>query len=178
MKIFLHLILTIFPALLFSLPENTFIDWKADYKLMWDDFKAPPDKNSPNAAETSTAIKFDFSYDGSNLKYHITCQFDKNKSWGRVKIDYILSHEQGHFDIAEIFARKLNKSLKEYTVGNVGNLNKEVNKIYDNTMHQLHNMQVAYDTETNFSINKARQEEWLKKISSELKDLEAYANYR
>ena len=77
--------------------------------------KQSTDSNSPNAALTGTNIKFDFSYSSeTGFKYHITCQFDKNSSWGRVKTDYILSHEQGHFDIAEIYTRKLCKAFREY----------------------------------------------------------------
>jgi hypothetical protein len=178
MKPCLCTLFMIFPFLLYSLIENAFIDWEANRKLKWEDFKAAPDKNSPNAAETSSAIKFDYSYNGSELKYHISCQFDKNKSWGRVKTDYILSHEQGHFDITEIFARKLNKSLKEYKVGKLSDLTKDVNRMYENSMQQLHKMQTEYDSDTNNSINKTRQEEWINKIESELKVLETYAGYR
>jgi hypothetical protein len=174
MKIFFQFFLIAFP--LFSLPGKSFIDWSPTQKLTWEDFKAPPDMNCRNAALTASAIQFNFTYDGQ-LKYTITCQFDKNKSWGKVKTDYILSHEQGHFDITEIFARKLNKSLAEYTVGNVKSLNKDLNKIYESTMHQLNNMQNVYDSETNFSINKEKQAEWLEKINKELKDLNNYANY-
>ena len=177
MKIFLHSMLALLLPILLPPQHNTLIDWSAAYRLQWDDFKASPDKSSPNAALTSTAIKFDFSYNGRALDYHISCQFDKTQSWGRVKNDYILSHEQGHFDIAEIYARKLNKLLKEYTVTNVNRLSKEVNKLYENTMRQLHDMQVKYDAETNFSINTEKQNEWLKKISLELKELETYADY-
>jgi hypothetical protein len=177
MRTSLNILFTIIPFLVFSISENSVIEWDANHKLKWEDFKAAPDKNSPNAAETSSTIKFDYSYNGKELKYHINCQFDKNKSWGRVKTDYILSHEQGHFDITEIFARKLNKSMKEYSIGKLGDLTKDVTRIYENSMNQLHNMQVAYDSETNNSINKIKQEEWIKKIDTELRELEAYAVY-
>jgi uncharacterized protein DUF922 len=174
MKVILQFLLITFP--LFSFTGKEFIDWNTDRKLTWDDFKAAPDMNSRNAALTASAIQFNFTYDGQ-LKYSITCQFNKNKSWGKVKTDYILSHEQGHFDITEIFARTLNKSLKEYTIDNIKTLSRDLNKIYENTMHQLNKMQNTYDNETNFSINKEKQEEWLVKISKELKELNAYANY-
>jgi hypothetical protein len=157
--------------------NNSLIDWSADRKLTWDDFKATPDVNSPNAALTGTNIKFDFSYSSTDgFKYHITCQFDKNSSWGRIKTDYILSHEQGHFDIAEIYARRLNEALKEYKP-DVGKANKEVNKIYEKVMHELSAAQALYDRETNFSINKEEQARWLIKIRDELKSYEAYAYY-
>jgi len=44
------------------------------------------------------------------------------------KTDYLLNHEQRHFDIAEIFARKLRKELEEYTF-NKNNL-KEIENLY------------------------------------------------
>ena len=94
-----------------------------------------------------------------------------------MKNDYILSHEQGHFDIAEIHARLLNKQLKVYSVNDISKVSKEVNKIYEKTMDQLREMQNVYDSETNFSIKTAKQQEWLKKISEELKELEPYAAY-
>lgn len=38
-------------------------------------------------------------------------------------------------------------------------------------------MQNTYDLETNHSINKEKQAEWLQKISRELKSLEEFADY-
>ncbi len=169
----------VYILLLVSYPvkqDNSLIDWNAGRRLTWNDFRANPDKNFPVAALTSTNIKIDFGYYNETLQYHIRCRFDKNKSWGRVRNDYILSHEQAHFDIAEIYARKLNKVLQSYKP-NEDNLSKEVNKIYDNIMKEYYDEQEAYDTETNFSINHAKQEEWFKKINIELKDLKDYANY-
>ncbi len=176
MKLFSHLLLITFLCS-FETHSNSLIDWSADRRLSWSDFKARPDSNSPNAALTGTNIKFDFSYNSeTGFKYHITCQFDKNSSWGRVKTDYILSHEQGHFDIAEIYTRKLCKAFREYKP-DVEKANKEVNKIYQKVMSELSERQKEYDRETNFSINKEKQAEWLKKIDEELRSLQAYADY-
>jgi hypothetical protein len=171
------LLLFVFLLGAFTFINNSFIDWSAERRLTWDDFKARPDNNSPNAALTGTDIRFDFSYSSDKgFQYHITCRFDKSKSWGRVKTDYILSHEQGHFDIAEIYARKLCKALREYHP-DVEKANKEVNKIYERVMNELTETQKQYDHETNFSINKEQQTMWLKKINDELKNLQAYSDY-
>jgi hypothetical protein len=158
--------------------HSSFIDWSAAKKLTWNDFKAAPDKKSTNAAMTSTNIKFDFSYNSDRgFEYHITCQFDPYRSWGRIQTDYILSHEQGHFDIAEIYARKLYKALKGYNPDPKKG-NKELNKIYQNLMKEMDVTQRSYDKETNFSINRTEQAQWLTKIKEELKNLEAYSAYR
>ncbi len=170
-------IVTIFSSPYFS-GNNSLIYWSAERKLSWGDFKARPDRNSTNAAMTATDIRFDFTYNTRDgFKFHITCRFDKNSSWGRVKTDYILSHEQGHFDIAEIYARKLNKALNAFIPGK-GDPTPDVNKIYENVMRELTVAQAQYDKETNFSINKGEQSRWLLKINDDLRSNEANADYR
>ena len=88
-------------VMLLSTNQSNLIEWNAERKLTWEDFKAQPDKTSTNAALTSSSINIEFGYTNTGLKYNIKCRFDKNLSWGRIKNDYILAHEQGHFDIAE-----------------------------------------------------------------------------
>jgi hypothetical protein len=39
-------------------------------------------------------------------------------------------------------------------------------------------VQTQYDNDTDYSRNKPKQEEWLKKIADELKSLEIFANYQ
>ena len=113
----------------FSTTQSNLLEWSVDRKLTWKDFRAQPDKNSTNAALTSSSINIEFGYNNSGLKYKIKCRFDQNLSWGRIKNDYILAHEQGHFDIAEIHARKLHKLLKAYKFNN-RTVAKDVNRIY------------------------------------------------
>ena len=92
------------------------------------------------------------------------------------KTDYILSHEQGHFDIAEIFARKLNKKMSEYRFDKK-TYQKDLNKIYHDILDEKEKMQNDYDKETNHSINKEKQAEWLKKIAKMLEEYKDYADY-
>ncbi len=41
--------------------------------------------------------------------------FDRQRSWvkNEAKLDYVLRHEQGHFDIFEVYTRKIRKALSE-----------------------------------------------------------------
>lgn len=157
--------------------QTNLIEWSPSRKLSWDDFKSTPDPTSPNAALTNTAINVEFGYNKSGLTFSIKCSFDKTLSWVRVKNDAVLAHEQGHFDIAEIYARKLNKALKAYQF-NAKTAGNDVNKIYNDIMAAHHDAQDVYDHETDYSRNKEKQEEWLKKIAADLKSLQAYANYQ
>jgi predicted secreted Zn-dependent protease len=162
--------------MLISTSQSNLIEWNPERRLTWKDFKAQPDKNSTNAALTSSSINIEFGYNNSGLKYNIKCRFDQNLSWGRIKNDYILAHEQGHFDIAEIHARKLHKALKAYKFQS-RTVSKDVNKIYETIMHEHHAFQGQYDQETNYSRNPAQQNAWYTKIEETLKALEEYSNY-
>ena len=169
-----------FLLVLFFLPgkqPSHMIDWKADRKLTWKDFEAKPQTQTDNAALTSSNINFQFGYGSSGFKYSITCRFDKSRSWVKIKTDHILAHEQGHFDIAEIHARKLKKALSEYKY-NEATVSAEINKIYQGMMQQHHEMQSLYDQQTDHSRNNEKQAEWSKKIADALSSSVAYADYK
>jgi hypothetical protein len=152
------------------------IPWNKDRKLTWADFKARPDNNSENAALTSSGIAFGWGYDEKGFSYTITCTFDPTKSWGRVKNDLILAHEQGHFDITEIYARKLKQALTGYTF-NEKTAGKDIGPIYSRLMNEHVKMQADYDRESDHSRKAVPQQQWLVKIARELEDLKAYSNY-
>lgn len=153
------------------------IDWKADRKLSWSDFEAKPVQNTDNAALTSSNINFQFGYGSSGFTYSISCRFDKSRSWVRVKNDHILAHEQGHFDIAELHARKLKKSLSTYKYKEQ-TVDADVNRLYEQVMKGHHEMQTEYDQQTDHSRKHDKQAEWQQKIAAELKAQEAFAKYK
>jgi hypothetical protein len=156
--------------------QANLVEWNATRRLTWEDFKAAPDPASSNAALTSSSINVEFGYDDQELQFTIKCRFDKNKSWVRVRNAEILAHEQGHFDMAELHARKLNKALKGYKF-NSKTVSEDVNRIYDSVMTLHHAAQSEYDKETDFSRNKEKQATWQKKIADEIQQLKAFANY-
>lgn len=152
------------------------IDWSASRKLTWADFKGSPPPRAANAALTNSSIGFDMGYGSNGFTYAISCRFDPEKSWGRVKTDPILKHEQAHFDITEIHARKLYQAFKNYTF-NEKTVEADVNRIYDQILKEHQDMQHLYDAETEHSINTREQSRWLAKIAAELKALSAFAQY-
>lgn len=152
------------------------VHWNKRNKLTWNDYKGSIDEASDAAASTSTYLGIEYNFSRAGLTYKITCSFSKNRSWGRHKSDYILSHEQGHFDIAEIFARKLNSKMSSYKF-NAHTYQTDLRKIYQDITEEKDKFQDMYDKETNHSINTAKQEEWLKKIKTMLEELKDYAKY-
>ncbi len=174
-----RLLMTAFILLSFSEPgiSPEQIQWDATRRLNWTDFKAMPPENAGNAALTSSGILMSFTTNGETFHYELSCNFDQSKSWGRVKNEYILSHEQGHFDIAELYTRKLNKSLKAYRY-QPGSFNKDINTIYRNTMKELKDTQDQYDEQTDHSRNVTQQKNWLAKIDNSLRQLQAFSGYK
>jgi hypothetical protein len=151
--------------------------WSATKKLSWADYKAEPNPDSDAAATTATYLIFSYSIRDDLPSYSIESKFSKTRSWGLHKTAYILSHEQGHFDIAEIFARKLYKKITEYRF-NKRSYQKDLKKIYQEILDEKEKMQQDYDRETNHSINREKQTEWLQKISRELEQYKDYAGYQ
>jgi uncharacterized protein DUF922 len=156
--------------------QKDLIEWNSERRLTWSDFRGRVPANAANAALTNTAINVEFGFSNKGMTYSIKCRFDKNKSWVRIKNDLVLGHEQGHFDIAELHARKLNKALKAYKY-NGKTASDDVNRIYENVMRQHHDYQSEYDQQTDFSRKVEKQMEWLEKIATELKALEDYRSY-
>lgn len=174
----LHKILLLILPLFLSFPdEENIIEWSAARKLTWADFKGKPDPSSTNAALTNSSITLSSEYSNRQIKYVVSCKFNKLLSWGRVRNDYILSHEQGHFDIAEAHARLLYKNLSEYKF-NSKSANEDVNRIYGETMKEHVSMQKQYDVLTNHSLDTAQQAVWDKKIDSMLDRLSDYSDYK
>jgi len=157
--------------------SENIIPWSTSRKLVWDDFKASPDGTSSNAALTNAKIVFNYGHNGKILKFSVRCGFDKTKSWARIKNDYILEHEQKHFDIAELYARKLYKALTEYQFKEK-TVDKDLNAIYQKVMQEHFTTQGEYDSQTDHSLKQEEQKKWDEKIEQELKNTKAFANYQ
>jgi hypothetical protein len=164
------------PFFSYAQENDELIYWASGHKLTWDDYKGSTDAASGAAASTATYLGIDYNFGPQGFTYKITCSFSKTRSWGLHKNDHILGHEQGHFDIAEVFARKLNKNMKSYKF-NPDTYKTDLQKIYQDILDEKEKIQDLYDEETDHSIIMDKQAEWLKKIDQLLNEYKAYAKY-
>ena len=153
------------------------VDWKSNRPLTWSDYKGTPNPESDAAATTTTLVGIEYHIKNNSFSYSIQCRFSKNQSWGLHKTAYILAHEQGHFDIAEIYARKLNQEMQEY-IFNRRTYEKDLRKIYNKVMQEKEDFQNRYDKETRHSINREKQFAWLDQIDELLEETADYADYK
>lgn len=157
--------------------DNDQIIWRPDRKLNWDDFLCKPVRNTDAVALTSTTLSLAYRIHNGEIDYKINCGFSKSRSWGLLKTDYILAHEQAHFDITELYARKLHQALTGHTYNKATPMQKQINAVYEAVMKEKEAYQERYDNETSHSRNKVKQTEWLDTIEAQLAETELYAAY-
>lgn len=156
--------------------SSDYIAWKYERPLTWEDFLCEPLRNTDAVASTSTSLGISYKITNGKFIYDLDCSFSKSRSWGLLKTSYILAHEQGHFDITEIYTRKLHQRLQQYQF-NRKTFKHDLTVIYEKIVKEKEAFQNRYDTETSHSRLKGKQNEWLDKIDLMLEETEAYANY-
>ena len=109
--------------------------------------------------------------------------FDKQQSWMMVKNAYVLQHEQIHFNISELYARKIRKSADSLARKNVTKLQTYRNIVeHWEKKKQKANDQFDAENEDYFFVlgkeilfrKNPKQKEWLDKINIELQKLDIY----
>ncbi|WP_111683814.1 DUF922 domain-containing protein [Winogradskyella tangerina] len=155
------------------------ITWNEERKLTWEDFKAGADANSEAVALTASGITFGYSVKTSGRRIigfstSVEAHFYPNKSWylSDSANDYILGHEQLHFDITELYARKFRQQLERLVVNQ--NIKVQMNQIHEAINTALTKTQHTYDEQTQHSIVEEAQKYWEGYIKDELQKLDKY----
>lgn len=162
--------------LLSSFQENkAILIWQENKPLTWDDFNGRPEKRFA-AASTHYDIFKTIEKDAKGAIVKIEAVFFRNKSWKKKSWinDQVLEHEQKHFDIVELFARKLRKVIKETKAKDLNDLETKVDVLYAKNDKLMDEYQDLYDEETDGSMNGDQQRAWQKKIIKEIKEMDAY----
>lgn len=159
----------------FHYQEDETIAWNAKSRLSWKDFRGKVPVTARASAITASGITYRFSTSGTQNDFHVDFQIDTHfypdKSWYQPELcDTItLSHEQLHFDISELYARKFKQRLAKTTLTHE-NVKAKVRAIYREINEELNDFQNQYDDETNFSRNHEQQLIWNEKIKNALEN--------
>lgn len=167
----------LFSFLFFSAQK---IYWSEGRKLSWEDFKSKT--NILKGAEVVAFTNCGWEYSAKTttnpkapVEIKILTVFNSEKSWKDVMRinDYILLHEQKHFDIAEMYARKFRMQVSE-KIKTSADHKKLFNNLYKNILAEYKNFQRKYDAETDHGNNKEKQDYYNNFISEELQKLNNY----
>ncbi len=158
------------------LSHSQTIIWKQERLLNWNDFKGKPERRF---AVASTVYNIEMlTYEDSNKQYTVNTYavFYCKDSWKRKEwiSEVVLKHEQKHFDIAELYARKMREEVSKLLVKNYAELKVKTDEIYYRLEKEMDRIQDQYDDETEGSMNSTKQTEWENFITSELNRLKKF----
>lgn len=179
MQKFLFLILFLVSYFSYSQATEYKLSWDAKKPLSWQNFQAAPNHGTRYDATTNSGISYSWSLTTGNgkddFRYEVKSNFYPDLSWVKPNktSDYLLAHEQLHFDISELHARKLRKAIQEYRM--TKDVKQDLRKIYHAIESERQEMQKKYDLESKHSLQKDSEEKWQKYVKSELEKYNQYA---
>ena len=163
----------------FSQEDPYMIPWSKDVRLKFEDFHEDPDSASKFDALSMIGPWIKPSANSAK-RLEIRTYFAKYGSWMKpnVRIKELLEHENVHFDIAELFTRKiimkydslLRLNIEDHVVINLIN-----NRIVHSINFECADLNAQFDFETKHGQYYGLTVEWLEKIHKELKKYEEYS---
>ena len=177
----------------FTFVKDNFILWQENKKLKIQDFKAENNDtikvNQQQFLGAISAIIIEYSSFQRNKNsvpdFSIKTYFYPNESWMLLKNDYVLQHEQIHFDLTELYARKMRKSVESLRQKNVTNISIYRKKIQHwNIMKEKASNQFDADNQDYYIKigqkilfqKNPKQETWKKKVDRELFQYSLFKN--
>jgi hypothetical protein len=149
--------------------------WQAERKLSWEDFQSEADLQQPLHAMTATNIEVQAECYNNQMQFEVKCVFKTQESWSKNKqSERLLAHEQLHFDLTEVHARRLRHKLAQ-TPGLCGSNKARFGKIVESYFAGWKTEQHQYDEQSNHGLNPEQQLIWESKIARELEELHTFA---
>ena len=139
------------------------IEWTPGRKLNLSDFKGPADSALPG----QPALR---SYSGCDFYLFSQSKFYCYDGWiDRTSPDSLrlLAHEQGNFDLTEIYRRQLDENVLRYE-----NRGASQTRATEHVFREVYSAYLAkqaqYERETGHGLDSAEQTKWTKSIAAEL----------
>lgn len=167
--------------------DDTILIWDENYKLQVTDFLSKTrskkaDKKAIAHVNVHIKVKICLNQKENKITFYVISFLNKNQSWihermkkSQKKIDETLFHEQVHFDITELYARKIRKEITK-KLGNVYNNNKlkKLEEIIDKNFNEWDKHHEKFHNETRGFLDD--EEKWYENLKEELKKLDKYKN--
>ena len=159
-----------------ALPAGSF-RWSASRPLTVADFKGRPRPNEAHAALTSANINTGARCSGDVFAGTAQASFSPGLSWVRDPARMtpaLLRHEQLHFDIAEVYARRLRQQLAALRLP-CSQLGTTFDRVSQAAYAAWEQAEDAYDRDTNHGLQPERQAQWEAQVKQQLRELAAFA---
>lgn len=171
----LILLLLLFSDICFSQDiSDLTIYWNKNYKLKCSDFRGEHRDTSKYVVAISMIEIGSKGFWSNNLpNYKVFVIFHRSTSWNTDTTCSILTHEQLHFDMAELYARKLRRCIVELRQNHDSEI-QDYSNIMANIYKEWAQAINKYDQETFHGESKSKQEEWNEKIARDMEELKDY----
>lgn len=155
-----------------------YIIWDENRPLTWDDYPEIGSNSSPEFNDNNALTAVTHSVRGGIEKgkpnFEVYVLFKIKDSWTTSREDVqLFAHEKLHFDIAELYGRKLRKQIAALGSQKVLDLSEYRRKIKF-LLDEFKIKSIDYDGETGHGSLIEKQREWQSFVSSELQRLHKY----
>ena len=157
------------------------IVWSATRKLDWKDFRSKPPPNTLAGALSAISHDYAVGCRDQALQLRVQTIFVPGRSWVTYRIVSSglasrvgIRHEQIHFDLAEVYTRRIRKMFRELR-DPCPRSDAELAGMVEQIIKEHWTAQRRYDTETENGQLEAKQNDWEKRIAAELTALAPFA---
>lgn len=159
--------------------NNNEIVWCQNRPLTWCDFEGEVPQNTHEqifSAISALYLDCRCGFFNDNWNYSVQAKFVKNESFAKKDIvsTKLLKHEQRHFDLTEVYARKMRKKLQKTTEQKILQDSSDIRKTINKIENEHQNNQLLYDYQTQHGLNLEAQLHWDSIITTSLNELKEY----
>lgn len=165
----------------YAYSDSTEIIWCSCKELNWSDFQNSSIDSVGGDAKTFTDVRiyiadtiFDDNYT-QNFKLEILAIFSRQKSFTRFLDERLLRHEQLHFDISELIARKLREKVSNRKINDKNYSEIVLKELLPLKRKLINDINKLYDDETGHGQIEIEQSRWINYVRDELLNLEDYS---
>jgi hypothetical protein len=173
------------PAAVASAPaapdDSVVLPWSRDRPLTWDDFRGQAPADGAEGARTVYLMSYVSRCRGLDFEFTVVAVMLPLSSWVKARVltspnerARVLQHEQTHFDLTEVHARRMRRYFSEL-YNPCGVPEDRLKASVDRFVKDEADAQQQYDLETGHGLRLDRQRTWDDQVDATLAELAAFA---
>lgn len=158
-----------------DLAEDHAFPWSAARPLTWRDFQGSPPTEGSEGAMTAYTLYSAWKCRGDAFEFRVIAGFRPRLSWVKpvvvndsVQRRTVLGHEQTHFDLAEVHARRMRQTFGSLTRP-CAKTDAELSALAQRLTREEKAEQRRYDAETNHGLRASQQTAWSAGVARRLR---------
>ena len=148
--------------------------WSARRGLAWDDFQGSPPSVGAEGAKISYTLYSGWKCRGDVFEFRVIAGFRPRQSWVKAIVlndstqrRTVLGHEQTHFDLAEVYARRMQRAFGDLARP-CAKTDAELSALAQRLAQEEKAEQRRYDAETDHGLLADQQGAWNRDVARRL----------